>query len=223
MPKGIYKHKKISLESIQKRTETRRKNGWNKNPEKTKKKQRDAQSGEKSYLYGMKGEKSNTWKGGLPKCKDCNKQLCAYSAIQCNSCAKKGKSNPFYGKKVSKEHREKLKLIMSKRVGELHQNWKGGISRDLHSLSFPEYREWRMNIFKRDNFKCKIFNSDCKGQLQAHHILNWKDYPELRYEINNGITLCVAHHPRGRAKEKRLIPTFQELVSVSKVQNSTFT
>ena len=80
----------------------------------------------------------------------------------------------------------------------------------------PEYREWRMSVFKRDNFKCKIANEDCKGRLEAHHILPWRDYVELRYQINNGITLCHAHHPRKRAEEKLLMPKFQELIGVPK-------
>ena len=51
---------------------------------------------------------------------------------------------------------------------------------------------------------------------KKYRILSWRDYPELRFNINNGITLCHAHHPRKRAEEKRLIPIFKELVSVSK-------
>jgi hypothetical protein len=78
------------------------------------------------------------------------------------------------------------------------------------------YKEWRMSVWLRDRFKCKINNLNCNGRIQAHHILGWKLYPELRYDVNNGITLCQAHHPRKRAEEKRLIPTFRELVSVSK-------
>ncbi len=77
------------------------------------------------------------------------------------------------------------------------------------------YVDWRKQVYTRDNFKCKINNQDCKGRLEAHHILSWKDYLELRYEINNGITLCHAHHPMKRAEEKRLIPFFQGLVPVS--------
>lgn len=78
------------------------------------------------------------------------------------------------------------------------------------------YREWMISVRKRDGSMCKINNRDCQGRLESHHILDWVNYPELRYELNNGITLCHAHHPRGRAEEKRLVPTFMELVSVSK-------
>ena len=69
-----------------------------------------------------------------------------------------------------------------------------------------KYREWMFAVRKRDNWKCRINNSDCNGRLESHHILNWKDYPELRYEIKNGITLCHAHHPRGRKREAELSP-----------------
>jgi hypothetical protein len=70
-------------------------------------------------------------------------------------------------------------------------------------------------VYERDSWKCKINNKNCCGRIEVHHILSWFDYPELRYNINNGITLCHAHHPERRAEEKRLIPKFKELVSVS--------
>lgn len=79
------------------------------------------------------------------------------------------------------------------------------------------YVTWRRNVWLRDNFTCKIANPDCDGRIEAHHILSYRDYPELRYQLNNGITLCHAHHPRKRAEEKRLSPYFQELVSVSNI------
>jgi len=88
-----------------------------------------------------------------------------------------------------------------------------------HQRNDMAYQDWRKQVWLRDNFKCKIANPDCKGKIEAHHILPWRDYVELRYEINNGITLCVAHHPRKRAEEKRLSPYFMELVSASKDQN----
>lgn len=98
--------------------------------------------------------------------------------------------------------------------GENHPRWKGGTkSRDKQSLHNPPYREWRMSVYKRDGFKCRIANKECSGQLEAHHILRWSSYPELRYELNNGITLCLAHHPRKRSEEAKLSPYFQQLVA----------
>lgn len=56
-----------------------------------------------------------------------------------------------------------------------------------------EYTKWRKAIYERDEYTCQ----NCKkvgGKLQAHHIKSWKQYPELRLEINNGITLCEECH-----------------------------
>ena len=87
------------------------------------------------------------------------------------------------------------------KIGENANNWQGGKTpRDKHYLSHPEYRKWRMGVFYRDNSKCKIANQDCQGRLEAHHILGWSSHPELRYQINNGIALCQAHHPRKELK-----------------------
>ena len=126
---------------------------------------------------------------------------------------------PWLGKK----HLEETKLKMSlKKIEYFSNNKQWNYMEDRTQLAVKQqrndmaYQEWRKSIWSRDNFKCKINNQDCDGRIEAHHILNWRDHPELRYEINNGITLCHAHHPRKRAEEKRLIPTFRELVPVSK-------
>lgn len=78
------------------------------------------------------------------------------------------------------------------------------------------YREWMKSVKERDNWKCRMTNDSCKGRLESHHIYDWINHPGLRYSINNGITLCHAHHPRGRAEEKRLAEYLSQLVSVSK-------
>jgi len=82
-----------------------------------------------------------------------------------------------------------------------------------------QYIYWAKEVKNRDNWKCRLLSSDCKGRLESHHIFKWKDYPELRYVITNGITLCQFHHPRKCEEEKRMIPIFQELLSVSKELN----
>lgn len=74
------------------------------------------------------------------------------------------------------------------------------------------YREWMRAVKNRDGWKCRISNDDCSGRLEAHHILRWKDHPELRYELTNGITLCAFHHPKKKDDEMRLSPYFTELV-----------
>jgi 5-methylcytosine-specific restriction endonuclease McrA len=87
--------------------------------------------------------------------------------------------------------------------------------RYYHLCGIKRYKDWRMSVFLRDNFLCRLEDENCFGMLQAHHILKWSDFPKLRYKLNNGITLCQAHHPRKWAEEKRLAPIFSELVSVS--------
>lgn len=55
------------------------------------------------------------------------------------------------------------------------------------------YVRWRKNIFKRDNYTCKI----CKtkgGELNAHHLNGYDNFPEQRLDINNGIILCETCH-----------------------------
>lgn len=104
------------------------------------------------------------------------------------------------------------------RSGENHWKWlkdRTLLKKD-NLRNDSAYKEWRKEVWERDGFKCRIADNKCNGRIEAHHILSWSEHLELRYKVNNGITLCHAHHPRKRAEEKRLIPTFQELVSVSK-------
>lgn len=75
------------------------------------------------------------------------------------------------------------------------------------------YSNWRMSVYKRDGFLCKMKNHTCSGKIEAHHIRTWKKYPELRYDVSNGITLCVKHHPRKRSDEENLESYFLSLLS----------
>lgn len=58
----------------------------------------------------------------------------------------------------------------------------------------PTYKKWRKEVYKRDNFTCQWPNCTCRKKLNAHHIRTWANYPHLRFDINNGITLCKDHH-----------------------------
>lgn len=126
-----------------------------------------------------------------------------------------GVNHPNFGRHFifTVEHLKKLSVSKTK-----ERNHKWVADRNLLVKSEKKhldgrYREWMLSVKNRDGWKCKINNSDCNGRLESHHILNWKDYPELRYELNNGITLCHAHHPIGRKNEAKLSPFFQGLVA----------
>ncbi len=88
------------------------------------------------------------------------------------------------------EQRKKFILAIS---GEKAPNWKGGIGR-WRKRDYI-WVQWRKNVFERDDYTCQ----DC-GQsgviLEAHHILTWALNPELRYDVDNGRTLCTQCHKK---------------------------
>ncbi|AKQ08542.1 HNH endonuclease [Bacillus phage PBC2] len=78
--------------------------------------------------------------------------------------------------------------------GEKCHLWRGGKADEARWTA--EYREWRKSVFERDGYTCQKCKDDKGGNLEAHHILNFSKYKDIRYDINNGITLCkVCHNP----------------------------
>lgn len=76
--------------------------------------------------------------------------------------------------------------------GEDHWNWQGGVSKENDHRDSYDYKEWRKSVYQRDGYRC--VNCGSKEKLNAHHILSWRDFPEKRYDIQNGITLCEKCH-----------------------------
>ena len=77
---------------------------------------------------------------------------------------------------------------------ELWQNRKHPLERDdKDERKTKEYRNWRNSVLKRDSFTCQ--KCQCKEKdLHAHHLKEFAKYKELRFEVDNGITLCVDCH-----------------------------
>ena len=65
-----------------------------------------------------------------------------------------------------------------------------------------EYKEWRTAVFKRDNFHCQQCTSTT-NEIQAHHIKLWSRFKELRFDVDNGITLCVQCHKLEHKRMRR--------------------
>lgn len=89
----------------------------------------------------------------------------------CPECRRKlllGENNPRYNSELTEDDREIRRCT-------------------------PEYVLWRSSVFKRDNYICQCCNKDTHDN-NAHHLYSWNKYRELRYDINNGVTLCGNCH-----------------------------
>lgn len=99
------------------------------------------------------------------------------------------------GKTFSIETRLKMSVIASmNKLGENNPNWKGGTTAEAQNIrGSARYRNWRTAVFLRDNYTCQ----DCGArgcELNADHIKPFSQFPELRFEVSNGRTLCVPCH-----------------------------
>lgn len=144
-----------------------------------------------------------------------NKKFCS------SSCSIKDLHNKQIGSKHSKEHKEKISIgnigkkrpksmehrkklsdgfsiemrrkISESKKGENNPNWKGGITPINKAVRMSmEYKLWRKAVFERDNYTC--IWCGFKGTVHADHIKPFALYPELRFAIDNGRTLCVTCH-----------------------------
>lgn len=89
-----------------------------------------------------------------------------------------------------------------KQRGANHWNWKNGNSRAYKTGYYSiEYKNWRREVFVRDSYICKSCGS--RNPLQAHHIKGFTEYPLLRFDANNGVTLCKDCHKLIHRKEMR--------------------
>lgn len=77
-------------------------------------------------------------------------------------------------------------------VGNDIRVYRPHVARERNS---PEYKVWRRAVFERDNYTCQ----KCKKRgvrIEAHHIKSWAYFPELRFEVSNGITFCDECHKK---------------------------
>lgn len=131
--------------------------------------------------------------------------------------------NKAIGRIVSKETKQKIskslkgiiftkehlnKILENLPRGENHPNWKGGLtSLKTQIRNNFKYRQWRSDVFTRDNFTCQYCGK--RGiYLEAHHLIEFSNIIlknnittleqalncEELWNINNGQTLCRKCH-----------------------------
>jgi hypothetical protein len=114
------------------------------------------------------GKGNGMWRGGKPYCQKCGIQVW-WGSDHCRSCSKLGERSYF---------------------------WKGGITPiNLKIRMLAEYKLWRTAVYERDNYTC-IWCGQRGKELNADHIKPFSLYPELRFAIDNGRTLCISCHKK---------------------------
>jgi len=123
--------------------------------------------------------------------------------------AQKGNTN-MLGKHHSEETKRKISIInkgrivseeTKRKISELtkgckNPNWnpnKTDEERQDRRIR-PEYYEWRLAVYERDNYTCQKCGDNKGGNLEAHHIEGYSYNRELRLVVENGITFCETCH-----------------------------
>jgi len=133
----------------------------------------------------------------------------------CASCGQSGKtfseehraklSKAKAGRKLSEEHRAKVAKALTGRKLTEETRAKMSASRYKHYGTKPpepgqetterlrtsgKYRQWARAV------KAVGYCADCWAteNLHAHHIKSFAHYPELRYDVSNGLCLCEPCH-----------------------------
>ena len=120
-------------------------------------------------------------------CKD-KSQSSKEVELTCNNCQKIFKR---------KEHRVRKHNFCSKSCsnqfnkGSNHYEWK----EHLHDKNLKlALKQWAVKVKERDGYTCQLCGETDRTILEAHHMKHRSKFPELQFDFNNGITLCLKCH-----------------------------
>lgn len=101
-------------------------------------------------------------------------------------------SKALFGRVIPIEQRKKMGSKKDK-----NPNWKGGITSINEIIrKSMDYKIWREDVFKKDNYTCTFCKEkeSISGRLEADHIKPFAYFPDLRFSLDNGRTLCRECH-----------------------------
>lgn len=161
----------------------------------------------RSLLLKRYKESQNQWAVR----KFCNRR-CSGFALSSNQIFKDKSRNRMIGNKINvgrrhlnrkspppmtHEVRERIRKTLIKNrhaVAEKNHFWKGGVTpMNIRLRASGRYKLWRTRVFERDDYTCQMC-SVRGGKLEADHIKQFAFYPDVRFDVDNGRTLCHDCH-----------------------------
>lgn len=152
-------------------------------------------NGGKPWNFGLKAKDNESVRRSVEA---------AHNAIRGKVSPKKGKPAPWAKNLPQKFIKGHIPWNKGKPhlVGKKHWNWQGGIDKEHTRIKqTEEYKNWQQAVYKRDEWTCQKCGS--KKLIVAHHIKLFSKFPELRFEINNGIVLCRKCHQNHHNPRKK--------------------
>ena len=142
-------------------------------------------------------------------CKTCGKVTCDETITCCRSCANKIKSRSRGRRALKKGVCETCgkvtcditvkycksccQFLRERKRGNIHPLYKNGSGKVI-----PGIAKWSKKVRTRDNYTCQICGITSNEldlyNIHAHHIKDRKFYPELMFDVDNGVTLCRECH-----------------------------
>lgn len=98
------------------------------------------------------------------------------------------------------------------RRGAANHNWTGTGKPNARERGRVDFREWRKAVFTRDNWTCRHCGKRGR-KMNAHHLMPFASYPEHRFDVANGLTLCLScHHAVHRGAPRPKAPAIGQLM-----------
>ena len=108
---------------------------------------------------------------------------------------------PSKRKGIARTVEERIKISDGTRAsgkllyGENNPHWKGGkCSATIKSKASLNYKLWKEAVNARDKYTCQDCGGKDKSIMETHHIKPYATFPEGRFDVENGITLCKYCH-----------------------------
>lgn len=129
--------------------------------------------------------------------------------VQCGNCGTPFKKFPSGIKKTKHgKHFCSLECWYEYNQESQHYLWSGGQNERMNRDS----RQWHKAVLTRDHHQCRLCHATRK--LEVHHILPFRSHPENRWEVSNGITLCIACHRQLTGHEVEHAKTLSLLATI---------